>query len=344
MRAAEESRLQSLHSFGVLDTEPEPQFDQVASHAARACQVPYGMVSLVDRDRQFFKARIGFDAAQAPRPGSFCVQAIQKRGVFVVEDALQDPRFAQAPFVAGPPHFRFYAGVPLVASEGEAIGTLCTADTQPRSLTPSQGELLEALAQVVMLRLELRREIALRDFAARTLAGPLREELSAVCLAASALLPRPGGVSALLHAQRAEDLASDLAALHDEPLRRRPTDLVALLQGLLEALGSETRLVALGDCRGSFDADQLSVALSRLCDVSRGALRVSVEGQQGGVLLKLSGVAQGVSEPAAWLSSEEGGMPVALGRRLAHRVVLAHGGTLQVAGGLVQIWLPRSPG
>ncbi len=345
MRAAEEFRLQSLQSFGVLDTAPEPEFDEAARHAALVCQAPFALVSLVDRQRQFFKARIGFDVADAPRPGSFCVEAIRQRGIFVVEDAREDSRFAAAPFVAGPPHFRFYAGVPLIASEGAAIGTLCTLDTEPRSLSKQQGELLELLAQNVMLRLELRREESLRDFTSRTIEGALRDEMVAVRRAASALLPRRGAALALLHAQRAEDLASDLAALRANvlPLARRPVDLVALLQGLLEALGSAVPLVALGDCRGVFDPDQLSLALSRLCEAGaeRGALTVSIEGQPDGVLLKLGGVAPAVIEPAAWLASAEGGATAALGRRLAHRVVVAHGGTIAVARGLVLVWLPR---
>ncbi len=343
MRAAEELRLQSLYTFGVLDTLPEPQLDEAARRAARACRAPFGMVSLVDRDRQFFKARTGLDLTEAPRAGSFCVEAIRQQGVFVVEDALDDPRFSSAPCVSGPPHFRFYAGVPLVAVEGAAIGTLCTLDTQPRSISAEQGELLEVLAQTVMLRLELRRETGYRDFTARTLAGPLREELAAVCRAASGLLPRPGGPSVLLHAQRAEDLAFDLAALRRKelPLLRRPVDLVVLLQGLLEALSAEVPLFASGDCHGSFDPDQLSVALARLCETSAGALTVSVEGLTGGVLLKLAGVAKVLTNPSAWLSSEEGGASQALGRRLAHRVVLAHGGSIAVKSGLVHVWLPR---
>lgn len=345
MRGAEESRLQSLHSFGVLDTAPEPQLDEAARQAARACEVPFALVSLVDRRRQFFKAHIGVDFAEAPRPGSFCVQAIRQSGLFVVEDARKDSRFAAAPFVAGPPHFCFYAGVPLVANEGAAIGTLCTLDSRPHKISRQQGEMLEWLAQTVMLRLELRREASLRDFTMRAIES-VRQELAEVRHAATTLLPRPGGVSALLHAQRAEELASDIAALRAVPLplARRPIDLAALMRGLLEALGAPTWLVAAGDCRGNFDPDQLSVSLARLCEaaIGRGAFSASIEGQPDGVLLKLGGVAPaGIGEPAAWLSSEEGGAVSALGRRLAHRVVLAHGGTIEVAGPLVRIWLPR---
>lgn len=344
MVAAEELRLQALHSFDVLDTAPEPQLDAVARHAARACQMPVALVSLVDRRREFFKARVGLDLTEAPRAGSFCVQAIRQRGVFVVEDARKDPRFADAPFVVGPPHFRFYAGAPLVAPGGAAIGALCTLDTQPRSITGAQGELLEALARNVMLQLELRREAALAELSRRVLEGPLRAEVEAVRRAAAALLPR-GGATALLHAQRADDLAADLAALRESPvlLARRPVDAAALVHGLLEALDSSAPLVARGDCSGRFDEDQLSLALSRLCEAAalRNTLAVSIEGQEGGVLLRLGGVVPALAEPAAWLFSEEGGPARALGRRLAHRAVLAHGGTLEVKGGLVELWLPR---
>jgi sigma-B regulation protein RsbU (phosphoserine phosphatase) len=137
-------------------------YDDIVRLAAETCEVPIALISLVDRDRQWFKARVGLQAAETPREYAFCAHAIQAPSeVFMVEDAAADARFAANPLVTGDPRIRFYAGAPLVTSTGAALGTICVIDTEPRSLDPKQLELLRLLAQQVVENLERqKREIS----------------------------------------------------------------------------------------------------------------------------------------------------------------------------------------
>jgi PAS domain S-box-containing protein len=158
---SEEERLAVLRDFAVLDTPAERDFDDLTELAAAICDVPVALVSLVDRDRQWFKSRVGLTATETPREVSFCAQAIAAgRDVMIVPDAPADPRFADNALVTGAPHIRFYAGVPLVSVEGAGLGTLCVIDTRPRELSPRQLQALRALARQVQAQLELRRRVA----------------------------------------------------------------------------------------------------------------------------------------------------------------------------------------
>ncbi|HTH47413.1 MAG TPA: ATP-binding protein [Candidatus Limnocylindria bacterium] len=156
----ERERLLALHRYRVLDTPPEANLDAIVLLAAQACGVPISQITLVDSDRQWFKASVGVTATQTPRDVSFCAHAIRGRALMVVPDAADDPRFAQNPLVLGEPRIRFYAGVPLVTPDNHALGTLCVIDRQPRELSPIQTMALEALARLVMSELELRRSLA----------------------------------------------------------------------------------------------------------------------------------------------------------------------------------------
>ena len=140
--AQESSRLQALRSLSVLDTDSEPEFDALVAAAAGVCGVPIAFVSLVDQDRQWFKARHGMDICETPRDVAFCSHAIRSPNeTMVVADALQDSRFSGNPLVSGEPFIRFYAGVPLTDSVGHALGTLCVLDNKPHHL--SEGQLAE---------------------------------------------------------------------------------------------------------------------------------------------------------------------------------------------------------
>ncbi len=178
---AERNRLASLRSYAILDTDPEKAFDDLTALAAYVCQTPISLISLVDEDRQWFKARIGISATETSRSVSFCTHAIEQRGLFVVPDALEDHRFANNPLVVSDPKIRFYAGAPLVNPEGYALGTLCVIDRKPRSLSMEQLEALAALSRQVEAQLELRRNlIALRHaLQARDAAEAERERLFA---------------------------------------------------------------------------------------------------------------------------------------------------------------------
>lgn len=144
----EHNRLRTLRSLDVLDTPPEERFDRLTRLARRLFQVPISVVSLVDMNRQWFKSCIGLDATETSRDISFCGHAILQDDIFVIPDALEDPRFADNPLVTGAPGIRFYAGCPLVMRDGSKVGTLCIIDSSPRTLGPEDFNLLRDLASM----------------------------------------------------------------------------------------------------------------------------------------------------------------------------------------------------
>lgn len=158
-RPDETARLAALEQYHILDTDPERAFDDLAMLASHICGTPMALITMVDADRQWFKSRIGIDAAETPRAISFCAHAIAEPHLFIVADTRQDDRFRDNPFVTGEPHIRFYAGAPLVTPDGHALGTLCVVDRVTRSLTPYQIEALDALRRQVQSQLELRRHV-----------------------------------------------------------------------------------------------------------------------------------------------------------------------------------------
>jgi len=161
--AQEQVRLQALANLTIMDTDPEAAYDELVAGAARVCGTPIALISLVDDKRQWFKARVGLAAGETPREQAFCAHAIQTpTHTMVVPDATTDPRFASNPLVTGESNFRFYAGVPLTDATGQALGTLCVIDTQPRELSPQQLSALEALAQHASRLLQNRSRSALR--------------------------------------------------------------------------------------------------------------------------------------------------------------------------------------
>jgi GAF domain-containing protein len=157
----EPARLAVLRDYEILDTLPEPQFDDITFLASYICGAPVALVSLVDEGRQWFKSKLGTDIEETPRDVAFCAHAIlEPDEIFVVPDAHQDPRFASNPLVRDEPHIRFYAGAPLVSPEGMPLGTLCVVDEVPGYLSPAQTRALAALAREVVVHLELRRTVA----------------------------------------------------------------------------------------------------------------------------------------------------------------------------------------
>lgn len=154
----EQERLKALNGYGILDTPNEPEFDAIVREAASLMGAPMALISLVDENRQWFKARIGIDAQETPRSISFCTHAIRGNDVFVVPDAKQDPRVAQSPLVTNDPKIRFYAGAPLRTPTGHRIGTLCVMDRSPREpLSDSERERLEYLAARTIAAFEKRK-------------------------------------------------------------------------------------------------------------------------------------------------------------------------------------------
>lgn len=154
----ERIRLNSLLALDVLDTSPEVEFDALVNTAALICDVPISLISLVDEKRQWFKAQVGLNnVSETPREVALCATTIYGDGLFEVNDAALDLRFANNPLITDEPSIRFYAGVPLKLSDGSKVGSICVIDTQPRTLTQVQREVLVHLAKSTVHALESRR-------------------------------------------------------------------------------------------------------------------------------------------------------------------------------------------
>jgi excisionase family DNA binding protein len=159
----EASRLRALDRADLVDTPPEEAFDRLTWLAARTLDAPVALFTVLTADRQWFKSRQGLDMDETPRSWAFCNHTILHEGIFIAEDLAADARFAANPAVAGAPHFRFYAGCPVVDPDGFALGSLCVIDTRPRALDEAQKEVLTALAAVASDAIRLRAdEIQLR--------------------------------------------------------------------------------------------------------------------------------------------------------------------------------------
>ncbi|MGH8083947.1 MAG: GGDEF domain-containing protein [Lysobacter sp.] len=157
-RARERRRQAALDAYAIVDTGPEQAFDDIARLAAMICEAPVATISLVDRDRQWFKARFGDLPAQTPRRDAICDHAIDNDGqLLLIEDTAADPRFAGNPLLIEGRPLRFYAGVPVLSPDGQALGTVCVLDVVPRTLDARQRDGLEVLARQTQSLLELRR-------------------------------------------------------------------------------------------------------------------------------------------------------------------------------------------
>lgn len=161
----DKDRLAALDAYGVLDTSAEPGFDDIVRLASQICDTPVALVSLVTAERQWFKARVGFEPCETDLDRSVCAHALIEGDLLVISDLRLDPRTRDNPLVTDAPFIRFYAGAPLVASGGETIGSLCVIDAEPRpqGLTDAQASGLRILARQVVSQLELRKTIRERD-------------------------------------------------------------------------------------------------------------------------------------------------------------------------------------
>lgn len=152
----EAAKLVDLHQYQILDTSAEQAFDDLAFLAAQICATPIALINLIDANRQCFKARVGLDVKEMPVDIGFCPLCVQQRDVLIIPDTLNDERFATSPVVTSAPYVRFYAGVPLITSEGQALGTICVVDHVPRKINQKQVESLKAISRLVMKQLESR--------------------------------------------------------------------------------------------------------------------------------------------------------------------------------------------
>ena len=161
LRQDEHSSLKALHSLEILDSEPEAEFDALVEVASAVCGVPISLITLTDQHRQWFKANLGLTGiTEVPRDAAFCAHAVLSDGFMQVNDAWEDERFVDNPWVTGHPQIRFYAGAPIKLQDGSRIGTLCIIDRQPRSLDDVQRTVLSRLADAAARGLE--RRVAVR--------------------------------------------------------------------------------------------------------------------------------------------------------------------------------------
>ncbi|HET9133428.1 MAG TPA: GAF domain-containing protein [Gemmatimonadales bacterium] len=151
-------RLAALRDYAIVDTDPEATFDDLAFVASAVCDAPIALVTFIDEDRQFLKARIGVDFSETRRNEAFCAHAVAEDvPLLEVPDATFDPRFQDNPFVTGDDGIRFYAGATIRAEGGEALGTVCVLDTKPHDLTDRQREVLLRLGRQATTMLAYRR-------------------------------------------------------------------------------------------------------------------------------------------------------------------------------------------
>jgi GAF domain-containing protein len=155
----EQDRVEALRQYGIMDTPPEEEFDNITSLASRICGTPISLITLLDDQRQWFKASAGIDLKETPIEYAFCAHAIRNPSeLTLVPDSRKDERFANNPFVTGEPHIVFYAGMPLVDEGGHALGSLCVLDVQEQKLSPFQLTALKQLAKQVVTLLQLKKK------------------------------------------------------------------------------------------------------------------------------------------------------------------------------------------
>lgn len=266
----EADRERLWHDYGMIGTAPEREFDDVVGFAAALCETPIALISLVERERQWFKAKVGIDAEHTPRDHSFCAFAMRGDAIMVVPDATRDPRFADNPLVTGPPRIRFYAGAPLVSPEGVPLGALCVIDSTPRTeLTPLQRQGLTVLAAQVVNLLEARRATRQREIVAHELSHRIKNIFAVIAgligLSAKSSPALKPLADDLRHRVAALGRAHDFVRPHSE--RSRPAAGESTLRGLLDELfapyqaSDAPRIVIIGDDEAVDDRAATPVAL-----------------------------------------------------------------------------------
>ncbi|MCF8303899.1 MAG: GAF domain-containing sensor histidine kinase, partial [Bacteroidales bacterium] len=157
--ANEQERLEALKEYSILDTLPEEEYDEITFIASQICETPISLITLIDNNRQWFKSYHGIEVNETPREVSFCAHAIHdQNNPMIIPDSRIDERFHDNPLVKGEPHVIFYAGIPLVSSNGHSLGTLCVIDKKPKQLDDAQIKALNALSKQVMKLFELRKK------------------------------------------------------------------------------------------------------------------------------------------------------------------------------------------
>ena len=217
----EQERQRALDAYHLVDTLPEAVYDDIVRVAAALCGTPIALVSLLDRDRQWFKARTGLEATGTARDIAVCDHAIRQADqLFEVPDLARDARFAANPLVTGELQMRFYAGMPLVTPDGHAIGTVCVIDREPRELTEAQRDALRGLSRIAMALIE----------AGGTRRRQLQESLhSSSGLRSAGTASGPGFVAAIVELQGHADVVARIGEDATERLLHAMEEALALL-------------------------------------------------------------------------------------------------------------------
>jgi signal transduction histidine kinase len=235
--SSERSRLNDLVEYGILDTAAETDFDDITKLASAICRTPISLVSLVDDRRQWFKSHHGLDVPETPKDFSFCAHAINTPSeIFIVPDATKDERFFDNPLVTDDPQVIFYAGVPLVSPKGNALGTLCVIDHNPKVLTPDQLTALKSLSNQVIAQLELRRKNEqLQSMYARLQSGYKDMEQFAYVAAHDLKSPLNNilGLINIIRDETADSLDPDSAEYFDH-IEESAGNMSHLIDGILE--------------------------------------------------------------------------------------------------------------
>jgi GAF domain-containing protein len=156
----EKERLEALYDYQILDTQAEPCFDELTLLATYICKTPIALISLLDRDRQWFKSIIGPIPPEISRDSAFCSHCILQQDLMIISDTLKDERFIDHPLVISEPKIRFYGGFPLINDQGFALGSLCVMDVMPRNLAQSQTESLKLINYQIIRQLNTRRHLS----------------------------------------------------------------------------------------------------------------------------------------------------------------------------------------
>lgn len=280
----EEIRLADLHLYNILDTPDEKEFDELRELAAQICNCPVSMISIIDRDRQWYKSKQGFNVAETPRDVAFCAHTILEDHLLVVEDMTKDVRFSDHPFVTGEQHVRFYAGAPIVSPTGQNLGTICVIDQQPRTLSDAQKRALEILSNQVTKLLELRLKsqvieerasklVSLKDQALQDyIAGHDQEQLL---------------IAKELHENIAQDLATIRLYLNmAESKPEQKVDFIAAAQNTVEQVMNSVKNLSYSFSPSTLETSNLQMLMENLRDKyssSELAIALQVSGDSSGV-------------------------------------------------------------
>ncbi len=298
----QDKRLSALHSFEILDTDPEKDFDDIVKLASAICGTPISMISLVDADRQWFKARVGVDMTETPLETSICAHAILEAEFLEIADTTQDPRIADNTLVTIDQGVRFYAGAALKTADNLPIGTLCVLDYQPKELSPLQRDTLKVLARQVMTQLEMRKALhtahLLRQEVDHRMKNSL-QSLSALIRIQSRALTSPEAKDALASIKSRLDAVATLHELLYKTEADANVDLGKYVQTICEHLSdiapsgvtitatplhvtvSTKQAVAVGTLVNEFIANSLKHAFP---DHSEGTVKVSLSLAERGMV------------------------------------------------------------